>query len=102
MVYDVGDSVMIDDQALFVKEFGLFSTTFEGSMDKRSLLPTYSLRPSNSPITSVALVPCTGFTEVTPTWNSCTHSLEALFFVQYYSIQFNKAFVSIGLLFVTS
>ncbi|KAG8692515.1 hypothetical protein FRC09_011152, partial [Ceratobasidium sp. 395] len=27
-VYDVGDLVMIDDQALFVKEFGLFSTTF--------------------------------------------------------------------------
>ncbi|KAJ1307021.1 hypothetical protein OPQ81_008000 [Rhizoctonia solani] len=27
-VYDVGDLVMIDEQALFVKEFGLFSTTF--------------------------------------------------------------------------
>ncbi|THH19235.1 hypothetical protein EW146_g1885 [Bondarzewia mesenterica] len=27
-VFDVGDLVMIDDQPLFVKEFGLFSTTF--------------------------------------------------------------------------
>ncbi|KAJ3518126.1 hypothetical protein NLJ89_g43 [Agrocybe chaxingu] len=27
-VFDVGDLVMIDDQVLFVKEFGLFSTTF--------------------------------------------------------------------------
>lgn len=27
-VYDVGDLVIIDDQILFVKEFGLFSTTF--------------------------------------------------------------------------
>ncbi|KAI0331475.1 hypothetical protein GY45DRAFT_1322271 [Cubamyces sp. BRFM 1775] len=27
-VYDVGDLVMIDDQPLFVREFGLFSTTF--------------------------------------------------------------------------
>ncbi|KAI0051855.1 hypothetical protein FA95DRAFT_1620196 [Auriscalpium vulgare] len=28
-VFDVGDLVMIDDQPLFVKEFGLFSTTFK-------------------------------------------------------------------------
>jgi len=28
-VFDVGDLVMIDDQVLFVKEFGLFSTTFK-------------------------------------------------------------------------
>jgi len=27
-VFDVGDLVMIDDQVLFVREFGLFSTTF--------------------------------------------------------------------------
>ncbi|KIJ55555.1 hypothetical protein M422DRAFT_57924 [Sphaerobolus stellatus SS14] len=27
-VFDVGDLIMIDDQILFVKEFGLFSTTF--------------------------------------------------------------------------
>jgi small-conductance mechanosensitive channel len=28
-VFDVGDLVMIDDQILFVQEFGLFSTTFK-------------------------------------------------------------------------
>ena len=27
-MFDVGDLVMIDDNTMFVKEFGLFSTTF--------------------------------------------------------------------------
>ncbi|CAE6428030.1 unnamed protein product [Rhizoctonia solani] len=44
-VYDVGDLVMIDDQALFVKEFGLFSTTFR-RVDGQEIIAPNSLLAS--------------------------------------------------------
>ncbi|CAE6403951.1 unnamed protein product [Rhizoctonia solani] len=44
-VYDVGDLVMIDDQALFVKEFGLFATTFR-RVDGQEIIAPNSLLAS--------------------------------------------------------
>ncbi|KAG8741314.1 hypothetical protein FRC10_003018 [Ceratobasidium sp. 414] len=58
-VYDVGDLVMIDDQALFVKEFGLFSTTFrrvDGQVtDTLPLLKREIIAP-NALLASVKLI----------------------------------------------
>lgn len=44
-VFDVGDLVMIDDQVLFVKEFGLFSTTFR-RVDGQEVIAPNSLLSS--------------------------------------------------------
>ncbi|KAF8904384.1 Mechanosensitive ion channel-domain-containing protein [Gymnopilus junonius] len=44
-VFDVGDLVMIDDQVLFVKEFGLFSTTFR-RVDGQEIIAPNSLLSS--------------------------------------------------------
>ncbi|KAG6336681.1 hypothetical protein ID866_2388 [Astraeus odoratus] len=56
-VFDVGDLVMIDDQYLFVKEFGLFSTTFRRVDGQEIIVPNsllsstklvHNMRRSNS------------------------------------------------------
>ncbi|KAL4264922.1 EF-hand domain-containing protein [Pleurotus pulmonarius] len=56
-VFDVGDLVMIDDQPLFVREFGLFSTTFRRVDGQEIIAPNallasakliHNLRRSNS------------------------------------------------------
>ncbi|EMD38841.1 hypothetical protein CERSUDRAFT_92875 [Gelatoporia subvermispora B] len=56
-VFDVGDLVMIDDQVLFVREFGLFSTTFRRVDGQEVIAPNallssakivHNLRRSNS------------------------------------------------------
>ncbi|KAI0272641.1 hypothetical protein BC834DRAFT_840866 [Gloeopeniophorella convolvens] len=56
-VFDVGDLVMIDDQPLFVKEFGLFSTTFKRVDGQEIIAPNallsgsklvHNMRRSNS------------------------------------------------------
>ncbi|TFK94118.1 hypothetical protein K466DRAFT_536529 [Polyporus arcularius HHB13444] len=56
-VYDVGDLVMIDDQPLFVREFGMFSTTFRRVDGMEIIAPNallagsklvHNLRRSNS------------------------------------------------------
>jgi len=56
-VFDVGDLVLIDDQALLVKEFGLFSTTFRRTDGQEIVAPNtllanskliHNLRRSNS------------------------------------------------------
>ncbi|KAI3619617.1 calcium channel [Moniliophthora roreri] len=44
-VFDVGDLVMIDDQPLFVREFGLFSTTFR-RVDGQEIIAPNSLLAS--------------------------------------------------------
>ncbi|KLO11534.1 hypothetical protein SCHPADRAFT_830996 [Schizopora paradoxa] len=45
-VFDVGDLVMIDDQVLFVREFGLFSTTFR-RVDGQEIIAPNSLLASS-------------------------------------------------------
>ncbi|KAA1470313.1 hypothetical protein DENSPDRAFT_836085 [Dentipellis sp. KUC8613] len=45
-VFDVGDLVMIDDQPLFVKEFGLFSTTFRRVDGQEIIAPNALLSSS--------------------------------------------------------
>ncbi|PFH45314.1 hypothetical protein AMATHDRAFT_71842 [Amanita thiersii Skay4041] len=45
-VFDVGDLVMIDDQPLFVREFGLFSTTFR-KVDGQEIIAPNSLLASS-------------------------------------------------------
>ncbi|KAI0763775.1 Mechanosensitive ion channel-domain-containing protein [Trametes elegans] len=64
-VYDVGDLVMIDDQPLFVREFGLFSTTFRRVDGMEIIAPNsllasaklvHNLRRSNSMWESTTLM----------------------------------------------
>lgn len=45
-VFDVGDLVMIDDQVLYVKEFGLFSTTFRRVDGQEIIAPNALLASS--------------------------------------------------------
>ncbi|KAI0793950.1 Mechanosensitive ion channel-domain-containing protein [Fomes fomentarius] len=64
-VFDVGDLVMIDDQPLFVREFGLFSTTFRRVDGMEIIAPNallassklvHNLRRSNSMWESTTLM----------------------------------------------
>ncbi|KAF9559870.1 hypothetical protein CPC08DRAFT_818554 [Agrocybe pediades] len=51
-VFDVGDLVMIDDQVLFVQEFGLFSTTFR-RVDGQQIIAPNSLLSSTKLVHNV-------------------------------------------------
>jgi len=63
-VFDVGDLVLIDDQVLFVREFGLFSTTFRRVDGMEVIAPNsllssaklvHNLRRSNAMYVSIPL-----------------------------------------------
>jgi len=51
-VFDVGDLVMIDDNVMFVKEFGLFSTTFR-RVDGQEIVAPNSILASSKLVHNV-------------------------------------------------